>query len=65
MRNLRCRMSPLRIVDEYDSMLRTKRIPIVKVEWQHHRAIKCTWELKAEMLLMIPSPLEIDEAQPG
>ena len=40
---------PVRILDMRDQVLRTKTIPLVLVQWQHHSAEEATWEREADV----------------
>lgn len=39
----------VRTIDKQVRQLRNKQIPIVKVEWQHHRIPDQTWETRSQM----------------
>ena len=40
---------PVRILDRKEQVLRTKVIPLVKVQWSHHSANEASWEREAEI----------------
>ena len=40
---------PVRILDRKEQVLRTKVIPLVKVQWSHHSADEASWEREAEI----------------
>ena len=46
--------SPIRILDRQVKQLRTREIPMVKVEWQEHYGIDATWEREEEMKHQYP-----------
>ncbi|GJU31228.1 putative reverse transcriptase domain-containing protein [Tanacetum coccineum] len=46
---LRYDEEPIQIIDKKIMKLRSKPIPLVKVEWQFHRGPQATWEPEAEM----------------
>ncbi|GKD24767.1 hypothetical protein Tco_1230981 [Tanacetum coccineum] len=43
------RRESIQILDKKIMKLRSKRIPLVKVEWQFHRGPQATWEPEEEM----------------
>jgi hypothetical protein len=45
---------PVRIVDRDVKTLRSKRIPIVKVEWAQSPDGEFTWELESDMMKKYP-----------
>ena len=47
--NLIYEEKPIQILDRQMKQLRSKVIPIVKVEWQEHYGKKATWEREEEM----------------
>ncbi|GJX76449.1 hypothetical protein Tco_0323260 [Tanacetum coccineum] len=40
---------PIQIIDRKIMKLRSKQIPLVKVEWHFHRGPQATWEQEVEM----------------
>ena len=38
---------PIRILDRKVKKLRTKEIPLVKVQWNHHNEDEATWEVES------------------
>ena len=40
---------PIRVVDRQVKQLRSKSIPMVKVEWNEHYGEDATWEMEEEM----------------
>ena len=40
---------PIKILDRKEKVLRSKRIPLVKVLWQYHTSEEATWELESLM----------------
>ena len=46
--------TPMAILDRKEKVLRSRVIPYVKVQWQHHTPEEATWELEAEMRRSYP-----------
>ncbi|XP_071713224.1 uncharacterized protein [Rutidosis leptorrhynchoides] len=46
---LRYDEEPIKIIDSKVKKLRSKEIPMVKVEWRFHRGPQATWEPEREM----------------
>ena len=40
---------PVQILDRTIKKLRTKEIPLVKIQWNHHNENEASWELEAEI----------------
>lgn len=40
---------PVRVLDRSIKKLRTKDVPLVKIQWNHHDENEASWELEAEM----------------
>ena len=40
---------PIQILDRKEKQLRTKTIPLVKVQWSRHGTEEATWETEANM----------------
>ena len=40
---------PIAIVDRQVRQLRNKQIPMVKVLWNNHTMVECTWETEQDM----------------
>ena len=45
---------PARIIDTKETVLRTRTIPWVKVQWEHHRPEEATWELRDQIRKAYP-----------
>ena len=45
---------PVRILDHGVKKLRTKEIPLVKIQWKHHDEGEDSWELESEMRQKFP-----------
>ena len=46
---------PVRILDRGIKTLRTKEIPLVKVQWKHHDENEASWELESEIQAKYPA----------
>ena len=47
--NVTYNKGPVKILEQGVKKLRTKEIPIVKVQWKHHNECKASWELEYKM----------------
>ena len=45
---------PEKILDRRDKLLRNKVIPLVKVQWKHHKGSDATWEREDDMRKKYP-----------
>ena len=52
--NMTYNEGPVKILKQGVKKLRTKEIPIVKVQWKHHNERDASWELELEMRKKFP-----------
>ena len=52
--NMTCNEGPVKILEQGVKKLRTKEIPIVKVQWKHHNEHEASWELESEIRKKFP-----------
>ncbi|XP_052172217.1 uncharacterized protein LOC127788146 [Diospyros lotus] len=45
---------PVKILDRKEKKLRSKSIPLVKVQWNHHSDREATWELEEDLKRQFP-----------
>ncbi|XP_052177523.1 uncharacterized protein LOC127791581 [Diospyros lotus] len=45
---------PVKILDHKEKRLRSKSIPLVKVQWNHHSDREATWELEEDLRRQFP-----------
>ena len=45
---------PVAILQRKMKILRSKEIPLVKVQWQHRKGSEWTWELESKMMEHYP-----------
>lgn len=51
---------PVTIIDRKTEALLNKEVSLVKVQWQHHKSSKWTWEPEAEMREQYPNLFVIE-----